>query len=337
MFPKSLERSESRARVGVGMRTMIEAGLALGCVLRDAVGVTLLHRLVLAPVVVKPGILPPVKGADGSERSPRSFREDDVGDRVLRDALDLAVCELAPVLAAAGLRPVLAVPDGVDARDLEVKTLESWFRSWTARFVAALEGAADRWAAAVRRLNAEGVRSAIEAGAIRAKDWRASFAAALKGVGIRGASDTVIDATVRDLVAKRQPVLTCRGNGGRLVPDFRGLRDSGALGKRRRPSRAKPRVAPPTSESGNPASATAEARSLARVELVEVLERVERLGKVGRLGARDVEMMTLSASIGFDGFGGRSHCRALNAAGFKISQPGLLKMARRVRKALRAG
>lgn len=334
MFPTAAERGASRERVGFGWRAMVRAGLALGCELRDAIGVSILHRRTFAPIVLADGLLPTVVGKDGRVRSATFTDDGTVGTAATIDVLEHATDALGAELHSAGLTPHLELPAGVDPRHLRLLTLAEWFAGWTPRYVAALDGADGAWADGIRRFDAAGIREAIGAGVLRSGEWRAAINAALRSVGQPHATDALVAATVRDVLARGGSIPTCRGYGGRLVPDFRGLRDSGVLGKRRRSSRAKPRPAGSSESTDVSGLEASESRTVARLAILEEIERAERNGKIR---AHEAEMMKFSATLDYDGFGGRSHCRALNAAGFRISQPGLLKMARRVRKALRAG
>ncbi len=71
-----------------------------------------------------------------------------------------------------------------------------------------------------------------------------------------------------------------------------------------------------------------------RLTLLAHLESLEQLGKVSQ---REIEMIQRSLALGFDyeAWGSRQHHRSVVADGFKISQPGLLKMAKRVRRKLK--
>jgi hypothetical protein len=69
------------------------------------------------------------------------------------------------------------------------------------------------------------------------------------------------------------------------------------------------------------------------------MQRLELLQRLSRLSERETRMVQVSveARVGSDArWGSREHHRRLVAAGFDISQPGLLKMMRRVERRLRA-
>ncbi len=148
---------------------MVRAGLALGCELRDAIGVSILHRRTFAPIILADGLLPPVTRKDGTLR-PATFRDDGtVGTAARLDVLEHATDALGEELRAAGLTPHLAIPAGVDRRYLHLLALAEWFAGWTARYVAALDGADGAWADGIRRFDAAGFHQAIDAGALQAR------------------------------------------------------------------------------------------------------------------------------------------------------------------------
>lgn len=310
---------------------MVRAGLAHGCELRDSIGVCILHRRTFAPIILADGLLPSVTGKDGRVR-PATFRDEGTaGTAATIDVLEHATDALGAELRAAGLTPRLAIPAGVDPRHLRLLTLAEWFAGWTSRYVAALDGAEGAWADGIRRFDAAGIREAIEAGVLRPGEWRASINAALRSVGQPHATDALVAATVRALHERGMSIPTCRGYGGRLVPDFRGLRDSGALGPRPRPSRAKPRPAASsdcTDVSGLEAS---ENRAVARLAILQEVERMERMGE---LRAREAEMIRLSADVDPGLWGSVPHLKVLRGRGFEIQHSGLWKMVGRVRAKL---
>lgn len=234
----------------------------------------------------------------------------------MRLMLEELVDSMGGVLAEAGVGPRIAIPPGIDARAFRVRTLAEWLVGWLDRHRAACDGAPEPWAEAIRRVEAKAMRDAISTGVVRQKEWRACISRALRACGHPGASNEEIEAAMKAFRASGRHVPLMRGEGGRLMPDWRALRDSGVFGKRVRPSRAKLR-APGSTSAPDPleAAGNAEARTVARVAIIEAIEKLER---TGALAGKPAEMVRRSLDLGLldhSEWGSRPHHEALVRAG----------------------
>jgi hypothetical protein len=300
------ERAQSRTRTAASWRKNFALGVSMGCSPRDAIGSLILFRRLYAPLVLDPAL----------SRS-RTFKDDgDLGAGVMRLVVEEAVRALGPRLDQAGLSPRLAIPRGVDGMTLRVAAVATWFSTWLdTRGVSAHNGFDAPWASAIREFDSALFRASMAAGAVRPSEWRACTSRALKECGTIAASDAQIEKALKDAAVSEGGLPTMRGDGGRLMPDIRGLRDSGVLGPRYRPRGKRKDPLPQVAASAADDATAAEARIVDSIAIVEAIGRLERLGRL-RGGALELVRRSLDIrSLDPAEWGGRPHHRALVAAG----------------------
>lgn len=307
------------ARIAAFPRDLIRRWMSLGFNPEDAIGCAVLTAVVWGPRG---------REAEGTQAD---------SDKDRRDATAAVIASIAWTTARARGDPATfddrALALGRGGADSVLK----WCRE---RHRLAMDGDASERSQGIRAMGADSVVQAERMGFFSRREWFRTLAYAAKSCG---RSSTENDAILSEYAQRLIDHYEARGDavpmmrvGGRVVPAPRQMRDGGGLGRRVRTRRTFPPVAPPTAEVEGPEheAARREARSLARVKVLGVIERLERLE---RLSAREAVMVRLSLDGGADPekWGGRKNRRYLASRGFTISQPGLLKMARRVRAALR--